>query len=238
MLKRYRIIFGTVTILFYLLSTYWIGNILVSKIEKPYNVPLKEAKVDGVIVLGGGHYKGSANLPLEAGAFKRLIYATMIAKKHNLPLIFAGADYELVATRECIKELNATLDLNLSNISNERIVNKFSITYTLNSINTIQNAMRAYDLFAQNGISHPKIYLVTSAFHMKRASGIFEDFKFDIIPAATDFRTRSDFCYCFYFPSISGLQLTNIAIHEMLGSLRDHLKRIFLTNPLSVEKGK
>jgi len=214
-------------ILFYLSSIYAVGNYLVSKIEEPYNIALENTKADGVIVLGGGHYKGSSNLPLEPGAFKRLVYAIMIAKKRNLPLIFAGADYELIATQDCIKEFNKNLDLNLTNISNDKIYNKFSITYTLNSANTIQNAMRAYDLFAKNGIKKPKIYLVTSAFHMYRARRIFEDFNFTTIPAATDFRTRSDSCYCFYYPSVNGLELTNMAIHEGLGSLRDYIKRIF-----------
>ncbi len=225
--KRFRILFLISAILFYLSSIYAVGNFLVSKIEEPYNIPLENTKADGVIVLGGGHYKGSINLPLEPGAFKRLVYAIMIAKKRNLPLVFAGADYELIATQDCIKEFNKNLDLNLTNISNDKIYNKFSVTYTLNSKNTIQNAMRAYDLFAKNGIKKPKIYLVTSAFHMYRARRIFEDFNFTTIPAATDFRTRSDSCYCFYYPSTNGLELTNMAIHEGLGSLRDHIKRIF-----------
>ncbi len=225
LVKRYRILFVSLALLFYLASTYYVGNKLVRKLEQPYNKPLQETPVNGVVVLGGGHYKGSSNLPLEEGSFKRLVYGIMIAKKHHLPIIYAGADYEIDATQESIKEMNEALDLNLT--TQNHIFPKFSILYTENALNTQQNAQKSYQLFADQNITHPKIYLVTSATHMRRAKALFESYGMEVIPAATDFKTRSDSCYCFYYPTTSGLRLTNIAVHELLGSLRDQVKSWF-----------
>jgi uncharacterized SAM-binding protein YcdF (DUF218 family) len=224
--KKYKKFFLVTASIFYALSTYFVGNILVKPIETPYNTPLVEEKVDGVVVLGGGHYPGSANLAVGEGSFKRVVYAIMLSKKYDLPLIFAGADEELKAAKSTISELNHTLDLNLSNHSNDRIEDHFSIIYTKNSANTIQNAMRSIDFFKSAHIENPKIYLVTSATHMKRAKAVFEDFEFTVIPAATDFKTRSDSCYCFYYPSIEGLSLSYHAMHEALGSFRDYIKNL------------
>lgn len=224
--KKYRIFFLAVASIFYALSTYFVGNLLVKPIVSKYNVPLVETKVDAVVVLGGGHYPGSANLTVSEGSFKRVVYAIMLSKKYDLPLIFAGADEELKATKSTIGELNDFLDLNLTNYSNSKIEHSFSITYTQNSANTIQNAMRSIDLFNSVNIENPKIYLVTSASHIKRAKAIFEDFNFTVIPAATDFRTRDDFCWCFYYPTVEGLSLSYQAIHELLGTFRDYLKRL------------
>ncbi len=222
--KRHRLFLIFCGVLLYVTSTYYIGNKLVTILEKPYNVPLKETKTDAVVILGGGHYKGSSNLPLEEGSFKRLMYGIMIAKKRNLPIIYAGADYEIEAARLSIEELNRTLDLNLTTPPDGKLVPRFSVLYTKNALTTKQNAEQTARLFAEQNITAPKIYLVTSATHMKRAAALFEKYRMQVVPAATDFKTRSDSCYCFYYPSTAGLRLTNIALHEILGSLRDRLK--------------
>ena len=210
-----------------MLCTYYIANKVLFTLEHPYNKPLKQAQVNGVVVLGGGHYKGSSNLPLEEQSFKRLMYAIMIAKKQNLPIIYAGADYEIDAAKITIKELNDTLRLNLRTPQTTGIDKNFSIRYTQNSHNTEQNARETFNLFHTSNIDTPKIYLVTSATHMKRAKALFESYGMQVVPAATDFKTRNDSCYCFYYPTESGLRLNNIAIHEFLGILRDNIKRLF-----------
>ena len=226
MVKRYRLFFLLAALFFYATSIYYTGNKLVTALEKPYNVPLKVTKVDGVVVLGAGFYKGSANLPLEESSFKRFMYGVMISKKYNLPLIYAGATNEKEAAQLTTQELNNMLDLNLSTPKDGKLHRNFSILYTKKSSNTYENAAETYALFQEQNITKPKIYLVTSASHMKRAQALFESFGIKVVPAATDFKTRSDSCYCFYYPTSKGLQLNDIAIHEILGSLRDKVKSL------------
>jgi len=223
--RKYRKFFLFAGVLFYLLSTYYVGNILVKPIEKEYNKPLQEARVDAIVLLGGGAYIGSSNLPVSEGSMKRLVYAVMLSKKYNLPIVFSGANNEINATRESLQEMTKSIGFSLPEVNTDRLPHKASILYPASSANTIQNAMRAIDLFHKEGIEHPKIYLVTSATHMRRASALFEEYGFYVVPAATDFRTRSDLCYCFFTPSVEGLHLSYFAFHEVLGNLRDMLKR-------------
>ncbi|RUM69074.1 MAG: hypothetical protein DSZ05_00035 [Sulfurospirillum sp.] len=225
---KYRKFFIFGGILFYLLSTYYVGNKLVRPIENRYNKPLAEVKdADGIVLLGAGAYTGSSNLPVAEGSFKRVVYAVMLARKYNLPIIFSGANNEIRATRETLHEMEEGIGFKLPEVSEVEFDRKASILYPDSSANTIQNAMRAIDLFHEEGIDHPKIYLVTSAIHMNRAKPLFEEYGFEVIPAATDFRTRSDICYCFFNPSPEGIHLSYVAVHEAIGSLRDMLKRLF-----------
>ncbi len=225
LVKKYRLFFFLFSILFYLLSTYYIGNKLITPLEKPYNIPLEETKVDGVVILGGGHYKGSSNLPLAESAFKRLMYGIMIAKKRNLPIIYAGAGNELESAQLCIDELNDSFDLNLT-ANKDKLLSSFSIVYTHDALNTQQNAEKTAKIFYEHNITKPKIYLVTSATHMRRAKALFQEYNMKVVPAATDFKSRSDSCYCFYYPTINGLYINNIVIHETLGRIRDILKSL------------
>ena len=224
--RKYRKFFLFLGVLFYLFSTYYVGNLLVKPIENRYNKPLQEEKADAIVLLGAGAYTGSSNLPVAEGSFKRLVYAVMLAKKYDLPIIFSGANNEINATRESLYEMKETIGFSLPEIKTDKLPHKASIVYPESSANTIQNAMRVIDLFSAEGVTHPKIYLVTSAIHMKRAQPLFEEYGFTVIPAATDFRTRSDICYCFFTPSSEGLHLSYVAFHEALGNLRDGLKRL------------
>ena len=47
-----------------------------------------------MVILGGGNVKGSANLPLSDEAYKRAMWGIMVAKSHNLPVLFSGAGIE------------------------------------------------------------------------------------------------------------------------------------------------
>jgi len=88
--KKARGFLLVVAILLYLLSTKVVGNFLLLPYEKPYNHEHKAQKVDAMVVLAGGNYGKSANLTLGHSAFKRVIYALMIAKKESLPVIYSG----------------------------------------------------------------------------------------------------------------------------------------------------
>ncbi len=221
--RRFRGFFLTIAALFYLLSTQFVGNLLLAPLEKPWNHPLREAKVDAVIVLGSGHYKGSANLPLSQSGTKRLLYGLELAKKRNLPLIFSGAGEETLAAEATARELNENLGLDLKIATDQNLSRRFILYLEARALSTAQNAALAKTFFDRNGIEHPALYLVTSASHMYRAKRTFEKEGFTVVPAATDFRITDEFCYCFFFPSLDGLALNGTALYEYLALLKSQL---------------
>ena len=219
--KKFKTFFILSAIVFYLFSTQFIGNLLLLPLESKYNKPLKQQNVDAVVILSGGHVSSSANLPIQDSAFKRFVYGVMIAKKYNLPIVFTGAgvrDYCGVdAAKDTLKELNNYLDLNLSIVHD--INNSFSMLFEDASLNTYENALFSKKLFEKNGISKPKIYLVTSAFHMKRSVQLFKNQGFIVYPAATGFMISDELSQLAYFPSMGGLMMSYYALHEYIGIL-------------------
>ncbi len=219
--KKFRKFFIFSAIVFYLLSTQFVGNLLLRPLESPYNHPPQKADVDAVVVLGSGHYEGSSNLPLTPSGTKRLLYALMLAKKQNLPILFNGLGTEADVAEESAVALNDTLGLHLVIDHNSTYTRSFRIYFEKEAQNTRQNAARTKAFFDKNAITRPRIYLVTSAAHMRRARYLFEKEGITVIPAATDFRTNEAFCYCFFFPSSEGLDLSSRAILEYLAYLKD-----------------
>lgn len=194
------------------------GVFLTAPLENAYTFyPVSHENIDAVVVLGGGNYQNTPNLPLEEGTFKRLMYGIMLAKKYNLPLLFTGGHKDPVAVKQSVIELNQTLDINLT------MPTQFKHTFALyleeKSKNTHENALFSMELLRHETAKQPKIYLVTSAFHMPRAKMIFEKVGFSAIPAPTDFKAAYA-SHFNYLPSTSGLQLSYLALHEYLGYLR------------------
>jgi uncharacterized SAM-binding protein YcdF (DUF218 family) len=205
-----------------MLSTTFIGTKLITPLENAYTQPKTiPSDLDAVVVLSGGNNLGAPNLPLLAGAFKRTVYALMLAKKENLPLIFSGGFSESDAAKETLIQLDDMLDLNISTPKHYR--KQFSLYFENKSLNTYENARFTKKLFASLGIDKPKILLVTSAYHMPRAMLLFEQSGFAALPAPTDYQASTLYHFA-YLPSITGLSLSYFALHEYVGYLRYLLK--------------
>ena len=71
-----------------------------------------------------------------------------------------------------------------------------------------------------------KIILVTSAYHMLRAKGLFEKQGFYVIPYCVDYKTRysTDITFINLLPNANNLALTEIGFRELLGRLFYKLK--------------
>jgi uncharacterized SAM-binding protein YcdF (DUF218 family) len=201
--KRFKKFFLFLTFVSYLLTTQFMGNLLISPLETPYKKSLiKQKDVSLVVVLGGGYYEGSPNLPLSLSAFKRAIFGYEVAKKTALPLLYNGSGKESESAKLTYKELFSD--------------NKIKIFYENRALNTLDNATLTKEFLEKKGLKK-RVYLVTSAFHMKRALKAFKSVGIDAIPTATDFRTSKSFCWCFFFPSSEGLNLNYLALHEYVG---------------------
>jgi len=213
--KKFKAIFFLAAVSFYLLSNSYVADWLLKPLEAPFNRPLHmNKKADAVIVLGGGSVAGSANLPLANDAYKRAVWGLMIAKQTNLPLYFSGA-----GTYKKYTEADAFMD-SMNEIKTNLQVTDLSLHVETKSLDTYQNAKFSKQIFFEQGIERPTIYLVTSAYHMKRSIALYKYFEFEVIPSATGFqisnkpKTSWD-----YLPNMSALNRSYTALHEYAGLL-------------------
>ena len=213
--KKFKAIFFLFALSFYLLSNSYVADWLLKPLENPYNKPLHvNQKADAVIVLGGGSVPGSANLPLSNDAYKRAVWGLMIAKQTNLPLYFSGA-----GTYKEYTEADAFMD-SINEIKNNLGVENLPLHVETKSLDTYENAKFSKQMFTKQGINKPTIFLVTSAYHMKRSIKLYKHFGFEVIPAATGFRIEhrpKDIWD--YLPNMRALEKSYTALHEYAGLL-------------------
>lgn len=222
--KKFRLFFLFIACSFYALSNSYVADFLLSPLENPYKKTKSATNIDAVIVLGGGMVEGSPHIPLANGAYKRAILGLTLAKSKNIPLLFSGgglAKYtEADAFEASLNELKTSLHVSLPKTSLKADTKTFGILVEKRSLDTFENAKFSKKLFNDASIKTPKIYLITSAFHMRRAVKIYKHFGFKVIPMATDFHI-SDKGKTFwdYFPNMTAFQNSYLALHEYIGFL-------------------
>lgn len=230
--QKFRFFFFCGTLFFYALCNNYVADALLLPLEKPYNHALHvNPEAHAVVVLSGGNIKGASNLPLSDEAYKRAIWGIMVAKTHHLPLLFSGA-----GTDHSYTESNAFLDSvqELKVLLNSEIptdkplhVKEFSLHVENKSLDTYENAKLSKQAFENIGITHPTIYLVTSAYHMKRSIALYEHFGFKVTPAATAFKISAREKNGWdYLPNIGALEKSYTALHEHAGLLSLKLRGI------------
>ena len=225
--SRLRWFFVSVVALFYLLSTNFVSKYLLWPLEDGFRKYQKiDFKPDAVVVLGGGANAYVPDSKLALNAYKRFGQGMALAKKMNTPLVFTGGGW---ADRDGIGEAGAAIES--ANVIADSYGFARPLTSTLNggfglmvedkSENTLQNAQNTIVIMRQNGISAPKIVLVTSAFHMKRAKIIFEKNGFSVTPYAVDFLTKElKSSYLDFMPSFGSLENSYIALKEYVGIVK------------------
>ncbi|MFK5881773.1 MAG: YdcF family protein [Sulfurospirillum sp.] len=223
--KKFKRFFIFCAFCFYLLSNTIVANFLLQPLEKPYEKGFsKDVQANGVVVLGGGNIIGSKNLSLTSDAYKRVMYGLMIAKSQNLPLVFSGGglgnqESESASFLRCLREMkkNLAFDFTFSKKIEKR---KFSILVEDKSIDSFQNAKFTKAKFSKMGIKNPIVYLVTSAYHMRRAVELYRHFGFKVIPSATDFKiSKKETIFWDYFPQMDAFYHSYEALHEYAGLL-------------------
>jgi len=173
-----------------------------------HEVPQAEA----IVVLGGGVSpagQGDLYPNLESGA-DRVWHAARLfhASKATLVLLTGGSDPEHSATSEAEAMRRFMVDLGVAGQS---------ILLEKQSRNTTQNAEYSADILAEQGVN--RILLVTSAYHMPRAKGLFEAQGLEVIPVATDHEVLSRPLWRNLLPETSALDGSSRAIKEIVGRL-------------------
>jgi len=213
--------------LFYALSIQFTSKLLLSPLEDGFRKHEKITfKPDAVVALGGGANGYAPDSKLSPSSYKRFITGVAVAKKMDLPLIFAGGGAPHI---DGITEAGAALES--ANFLADSFGFARPLTSSLNggfgliledkSQNTVQNAGYTFEIMKKNSILNPKVILVTSAFHMKRAKTIFEKSGFKVLAYAVDFRAKkTETRYVDFIPSFEALTNSYVAIKEYLGILK------------------
>ena len=205
--KKFKIIFISLGIIFYLISIKPISNLLLSPLE---NIKTSNQKVNIIVVLSGGSNPNDI-LKNSPDAFKRLTYGIMLAKQNNIPLLFTGGGRKKPNEAD-----NAKKDIELF----EKTFNfKLKTYYENKALDTVENAKFTKELIKKENLSN-KIYLVTSAYHMKRSIIIFKHFGFEIIAKPVGFIVNNkNYDFYDFLPQMGSLKNSYTAIHEYFGIL-------------------
>ncbi len=148
---------------------------------KPIQKDAFASNADAVLLLGGygryGHQKKSLELNEAADRIAESL-ALYHSKKIKKIIVLSGASSSAFPEQ---KEAN----LSKSYLLKCGVKDK-DILVDSSSLNTFQNAENAKQIIEKNNLKGP-FYLITSAFHMRRAKACFDNQNINTIPLATDY---------------------------------------------------
>lgn len=162
-----------------------------------------------IVVLGARRYPEAPEYDFHDTVgplgLERLRYAATLQRKTGVPILVSGGapGGENTAEADFMKTV-LTEDFHASVKWVERA-----------SRNTLENARFSQPILSAAGVKH--VYLVTTAWHMRRALRAFEVAGIQVTPAPTGFQnlTRAEQERA-YLPSAWGMHLTNLALRERL----------------------
>ena len=166
-----------------------------------------------IVVLGTGRYTSAPEYDNEDTAtpfgLERLRYAAWLQRKTGLPILVSGGRVynERTAEAEFMKKvLIEDFRANVRWVEDQ-------------SRDTRRNATLSAPILTENKVRH--VYLVTHAWHMRRAMLHFESTGVHVTPAPTGFHTLAggDSSALAYLPSAHGQWQVSLALHERLGML-------------------
>ncbi len=186
---------------------------MLSPLEATFSRPVLPEKVDGIVVLGGG-FEGAINLvrggyDLNSGGDRFVETAVLARRFPQAKVVVSGGTGTLVLDGEA-DAVTAPRLLAALGVAPERLV------LENRSRNTYENAVFTRELVSpQPGETW---LLVTSAFHMPRAIGLFRKAGFPVVPWPVDYRTSgTEGLGLMRDNPVDSLQTTTMAIREWIG---------------------
>ena len=165
---------------------------------------------DAIVLLGGGIGKNDKMVyPEMSDGADRVWHAARLWKAGKAPVVLVSGSNDLESTVPLLLDLGVRRD---------------AIVVDNESRNTYENSRFTERMLNESGSAHHKILLVTSAWHMPRASGNFLKTSLEVVPAACDFCAYNAFYGARYFwnwvaPSADSMLRTNFLFKEWLGKL-------------------
>jgi uncharacterized SAM-binding protein YcdF (DUF218 family) len=213
--KKAKFLFFSAAVLLWAISTKFIANALIYPLE--HNFKSDKTTPQAVVVLGGGSNPTDI-LKAYPDAFKREIYGLLLAKKHNLPFVFTGGGITKPTEAENIKKdiklIEKTCGCDIKTYFEDK------------SLDTYENAEYTAKLFDKLNLPK-KIYLVTSAYHMKRSIKLFRHFGFKTVPKPVGFFYNPTYTLWDIFPHEGSFNVSYKAIHEYFGLLSLKLRGLY-----------
>jgi len=188
-----------------------------------YTNDVSDGPYSGIIVLGGAERMAISTDHQQVsldGAAERLIMAAMLARKFPaLPIIYSGGARfgKMMTEVQIARKFFRGAGIDLSRIR-----------FDGKSYNTYTNAVESKKLIRKNETG--KWFLVTSAFHMPRAVGVFRTAGINIQPYPVDY--RSGRAITIGTPNMGhNLYQLDYAVHEWVGLvayyISGHSNRLF-----------
>ena len=192
-----------------------LGNLLLYPLESRFP-PWSAAQgtPDGIVVLGGpidADLSVAHDVPVIHSGADRIVAAAALARKYpDARIIYAGGSANLVGSDAREADYAATIFESLG-------IDKARLIMDRRSRNTYENALFSKELAAPK--SGERWLLVTSAFHMPRAIGLFRQAGFAVEPYPVDWRVgRSAADILAFTPlALEGLGRTDVAVREWIG---------------------
>ncbi|WP_456412281.1 YdcF family protein [Thiolapillus sp.] len=204
-------ILGIAVVTLWVCSTPRFSNWIAGTLEQQFP-PLPVAsmpKADAIVLLGGmtrGVVPGTGVADL-SGSVDRLLHAAALYKAGKAPILLLTGGNAPGFEPEAVSMKKILLDLG---IPDEAMVLEEA------SRNTWQNAEYSADILHMHAAN--TILLVTSAYHMRRASFEFARLGFRIVPAATDYQlVETPATLLDWLPDASALAGSTRAIREYMG---------------------
>ena len=204
-------------------SNDWVSSSLIESLESQRKAPTIMPNADAIVILGGATYSPDAPRPMvevnEHG--DRLFYGAKLYREQKAPMIIvAGGRIAWSGQSRPESEDMAQL-LQMLGVPPSAIIQESK------SLNTYQNAVNVKQILDELNIQ--RILLVTSAFHLPRASLIFEKLGVQTIAAPTDYWVTQDSgnieqgnfesFVLGLLPDAHRLSRTTVALKEYLGML-------------------
>ncbi|MEO6976459.1 MAG: YdcF family protein, partial [Gallionella sp.] len=166
---------------------------------------------DAIVILGGGTYfhapEYSGQDTISEATLVRLRYGAKLQRQTGKPILVTGGKPLGNSVSEA-QQMRMSLEQDFG----------VPVRWTEDaSDNTFENARNSFRILQQAGIR--RIYLVTHAWHMPRASDVFRRAGFEVIEAPTAFTTRYRTDLLTFLPRADSLQDSQIFIHEIIGLL-------------------
>jgi len=211
------------SMLLFAMSFPWTGAFFVRSLELkagPYADPAELSR-NGVkwIVVLGGDLRGGDLTPAD-----RLANSSLVRVMEGIRLWRGIPGSKLVLSGGTYTSLKMPTGLGMALLAQELGVPQTAIVLETHSWDTEDEARLLKPVLGANQFA-----LVTSAYHMRRSVLHFKRMGLDPIPAPADFMTK-DFqprVVGRLLPSAKALDLSEIAIHEFLGTLWLGIKRLF-----------
>ena len=199
----------------YALSTPYASDALLRTLEPAPRDPLADKSGQAIVVLGGGSYPSAPEYgrdTVSSYTLARLRYAAHLYRSLKKPVLVTGGAPRGNSTSEA-EQMKQVLQ------------QEFQVPVQWSepdSNNTLENARLSHRLLGAAGVR--RVYLVTHAWHMPRARLAFERAGFSVIPAPTQFATRSGVTVLDFLPSAFSLSRSGHFFHEVIGLGWYHLR--------------